>query len=212
MFVQNMCGVVYGEFGYREKGQEHLEKALEIDPSNPQVNYNLARFLPSRRNIDRALEHYKRANEEFTGNARVLHGLGMALVGSGDLEESLGKYDEALEAGGEFGELYFARGDTLNLLERYEEAQKELSKALEYFENHEQWLRLAKSNLIMAIAKFNSGDLKGSVRSAEEGLSLIKRIEDSDLKINPVTDDPRTKVSSIKSELIIISSRAVLEQ
>jgi len=212
MFVQNMCGVVYGEFGYREKGQEHLEKALEIDSSNPQVNYNLARFLPSRRNIDRTLEHYKRANEEFTGNARVLHGLGMALVGSGDLEEGLEKYDEALEAGGEFGELYFARGDTLNLLERYEEAQKELSKALEYFENHEQWLRLAKSNLIMAIAKFNSDDLEGSVRSAEEGLSLIKRIEDDDLEINPVTDDPRTKVSSIKSELIIISSRAVLEQ
>jgi len=212
MYVQNMCGVVYSEFGYREKGLEHLEEAVESNPDNPYVNYNLARFLPSRHNLDRVLDHYERANEGWPDDPRVLHGLGMTLVGSGNLEEGLEKYDEAIKAGGEFGELHFARGDTLNLLERYEEAQRELSKAIEYFENYDLWLRLAKSHLIMAISQFNAGDCEASLRSAEEGLSIINRIEDGKLQINPVADDSPEKISSIKNELIIISSRAVVNK
>jgi tetratricopeptide (TPR) repeat protein len=212
VFVQNMCGVVYGEFGREEKGREHFEKGLEIEPDNPHLNYNYGTNLSIRHETDEVLSYYRKANEGWPDNPLILHALGMALVGSGDFEEGLEKYNEAIAEGGEFGELHFGRGDTLILLGKYKESKQDLNRAIELFEDNEQWLRLAKTCQLLSLAHFNTGDFEASIDTAERGLSIIEGIEEGVKMINPVTDDHPSNTSSIKNELVIISTRAVINQ
>ena len=211
VFVQNMCGVVYSEFGLPQKGRDHFEKALELEPDNPGVNYNFARFLSSRHEPEKSLEHYRTAADEWPNNPVILHGLAMALVGCGKIEEGLNKYEDAISEGGEFGELHFGKGDTLNLLGRYEAAKPELECAIQMFRENEQWLRLAKAYLVLSIAQFNTNDLDESWNTAEAGLSIIDDIEEERKVVNPVVDD-QLDVGSVKSELLIISSRTLVNQ
>ncbi|WP_246989452.1 tetratricopeptide repeat protein [Halorientalis marina] len=211
VFVRNMCGVAYSEFGHLQKGRNHFEKALELEPDNPSVNYNFARFLSSRHEVEKSLEHYRAAADEWPDNPVILHGLAMALVGSGKLEDGLNKYEDAISEGGSFGELHFGKGDTLNLLGRYEAAKAELACAIQMFRENEQWLRLAKAHLVLSIAQFNTNDLDESWNTAEAGLSIISDIEVGEKAVNPVVDD-QLEVGSVKNELLIISSRSLVNQ
>jgi tetratricopeptide (TPR) repeat protein len=211
VFVQNMCGVAYSEFGFLQKGREHFENALELEPDNPGVNYNFARFLSTNQEPDKALEHYRAAEDEWPDSPVVLHGLAMTLVGCGELEEGLDKYEDAISEGASFGELHFGKGDTLNLLGRHEETKKELESAIDLFEENEQWLRLAKAHLVLSIAQFNTDDLDESWETAEEGLSIIDEIKTGEKVLNPVVDD-QLDVGSVKSELLVIGSRSLVNQ
>ncbi|HDP94317.1 MAG TPA: tetratricopeptide repeat protein [Candidatus Aminicenantes bacterium] len=80
-----------------EKAREYFTKAIEIDPSDRALPYNVAEILFNAGNADEAVTYYRQAIEISPDWARAYRQLGYALLNQGNLEEAVVAFKTYLE-------------------------------------------------------------------------------------------------------------------
>lgn len=122
-------GLVLWGLGRSDEATEHLQRALELEPTHADAHYGLGLLAADRRQLDTAVDHYRRAGE--------LQPAPLYLNAFGALLYDLGRYEEAeqafvktlaatpgnLHALRNLGAIYHAQG-------RLEEAAAKLQDAL----------------------------------------------------------------------------------
>ncbi len=102
-FLLSVCLSTLGELARQEGGlREALplyRQALEFDPGNSTANLRVAASLAERGEVERASQYFQRSLDRRPRS-------GDALVGSGQVLMTLGRYAEALEAFRELANLY----------------------------------------------------------------------------------------------------------
>lgn len=97
--VLGWSGCAYCDVGEAEKGQPHLQRAIEIDPSNAQSRAALGWSHVLLSNFDEGLTHLDDAmaiSPKLPGHAFWLCGSALALDGLGDADGRRAKLDEAM--------------------------------------------------------------------------------------------------------------------
>ena len=127
----NQRGLVYQYKGDLKKAEAAFKKALELEPNDPTVRYNLAQVYLSEGKLDEALEMLKQGVTLDPSSAQLQLLYGKVLAVKGDLanaEQALAKGTklDPLNAGAwlNLGQVYFLEG-------KYDEAVKALQSSLE---------------------------------------------------------------------------------
>lgn len=90
-------GVVHAQQGDAERAQAELEKAVELEPSNPETWYRLGTFHLRRRAMDPAEMHLRRALEVDASFARAHTNLGFLLDLRGERAAAIREFQRALQ-------------------------------------------------------------------------------------------------------------------
>ncbi len=103
--------------------------ALDVEPTNPVVHYNLARVLATGGQPDEAIEHYRRALEADPRHEQARRYLANALADRGELDESIDEFRRLLElrpnaalAHNNLGALLESRGERAEAIRHYRRA------------------------------------------------------------------------------------------
>ncbi len=126
--VYNNLGVVYAEMGRREKAFEAFSRVI-ADPTYPtpeKALYNLGELYVQQRNYELALLHFRRSVEKNERFAMGHRGMGIALLGLGEVEDAEASFEKALE-------LNEKDVQSLYELARIHEKKGQLDRAREYY-------------------------------------------------------------------------------
>ena len=90
--VQNFLGILYAQIEEFEKAEEHMRRAVTMEPRYSEAQVNLCGFLMRKKEYEQAAIHCKKAAEDLTyPNAeRAYHNLGL-------ISEEMQKPDQAIE-------------------------------------------------------------------------------------------------------------------
>ncbi|MBN1197327.1 MAG: tetratricopeptide repeat protein [Candidatus Aminicenantes bacterium] len=80
-----------------DKAREFFTRAIEIDPSDRALPYNVAEILFNAGNADEAVKYYRQAIEISPDWAKAHRQLGYALLNQGNLEEAVAAFKTYLE-------------------------------------------------------------------------------------------------------------------
>jgi len=119
-------GIAYEKKGDYARGIEQYRKAIEIEPDFLKAHNNLCRLLLIAGHFDDALAACRRGLRYRPADSNLLHGLGVSLVGSGDLEKGLAvtRRAAALASSNQHLQTFLARLERLSA-EDQEEGKKE---------------------------------------------------------------------------------------
>jgi len=209
--VQTSAAVFYAELGRRDRALEFISDAAETKPDHPVLNYNCGNLLVKLRKPNRAKQYLQRAVDEEPENPIFLYSLGSALVGSGKVDKGLDYLQKARDRGSfTLGEAFFSIGDAHNILGHHERAVDNLRKAVDIFEENQQWLNLSNTYNVLTIAHFNHEAYEDCVEAAEKGYKLTKRILDGELSDDPTRNDETLDPKQIQRNLVILQSEALV--
>ncbi len=123
--------------GDYEQAERHIRRAMELIPDRTEPLVELAELRVRQERPEEAEEFFERALELDPAEPRALDYLAMFRFQAGRHEEALELYRRRVEAGHDDAQTYVNMGVTLNSLERYEEAEQSLGRALERDPEHE---------------------------------------------------------------------------
>ncbi len=107
-------GVLFTSRGQVDEAIGLFQKALQIEPNDGEVHYDLAAALKQKGRLDKAISHYQRAAElEPDRRADAYNSLGVALRQKGKLSEAVGYYRMALELSPRDARIYYNLGNAL---------------------------------------------------------------------------------------------------
>lgn len=149
-----------------------LKKAAALEPSDPSLQYNLAKALSSAGNEKEALIHHQRAVKFMPQNPEAWLNYGKSLLALNRYEEATNTFDNALKINGHYPEALLNKAIALRNLDNENEALKFIDQALALHpEFYEGWLNKAISLKIL--------------KRTEEALGCFDRA----IKINPTKND-----------------------
>ncbi len=127
---------IYVQKGEVKKGEEILEKVLEVNPENSQVNNDLGYLWADQgKNLEQAEKMIRKALASDPENGAYLDSLGWVLFKLGKYEESIGPLEQATQKTvGSDATVWDHLGDALLKAMRVEEAIKAWQTALEHSE------------------------------------------------------------------------------
>ncbi len=109
-----------------DQSEHYLRKAIELNPQDPAVRYNLSLLHLKRGKKQEALEELQRAEKLGRDNIQLLEGIGEAYSSLGDYNKSIGVYEKILEGNRQniailsrVGELYYKQGRLENALNSF---------------------------------------------------------------------------------------------
>jgi tetratricopeptide (TPR) repeat protein len=123
---------IYVQKGEFQKGEEILEKILEVDPDDTQVNNDLGYLWADQgKNLDRAEKMIRKAVAAEPDNGAYLDSLGWVLFKLGKPEEAIGPIEQSLKknSGGD-STLWDHLGDVQLKLKQVDRAVESWQKAL----------------------------------------------------------------------------------
>lgn len=109
---------------------EEYRAALDKDPENAEVHYNLGLIYRKTMQLDDAIREYREAIRVDPGNMKYHNNLAAALVVKGQKAEAVKEYEEALRIEPKNATLHFNRGFALDEMGELQEAKKEYEEAL----------------------------------------------------------------------------------
>jgi len=129
--IWNFLGYAYWKTGNLEKAVETYEKALAIDDENPALLSNFGNIYLSiypktnqQNHLRRAIELFVRSIELDSKNAQAHYGLGMAYLGSHDIDKAISQWEKVLELQSDYvmaifnlGRAYLEKGDKVRALD-----------------------------------------------------------------------------------------------
>ena len=74
-----------------------LQKAIQLNPNDPDAHHNLGRLLKEQGNLDAAIASFKKALQLNPNNPDALNNLGTVLQEQGNLDAAIASYDSALK-------------------------------------------------------------------------------------------------------------------
>jgi Tfp pilus assembly protein PilF len=131
--IQNALGLVYYSKEKYDKAVTHFQKALEFDPKHSDTHHNLGHLYLTQGRFDLAIVEFNKAleNDLYRNRAQTLNALGFAYYKKRDYLKAEQTLKRCLDhdrlyflAHGNLGKVYIA-------LERFEDAQATLEKALQ---------------------------------------------------------------------------------
>lgn len=167
----NWYGYVLLRQGKAEEAVTYLERALVLQPTNPDTHTNLgnALLLKSKRSTDdtrRAVSLFERAVQLAPDSADAHYNLGYALARTTQYARACVSYRRSLEIKPDNGVAWTNLGYALLPLGKEEEARNALRKGLTYApQNPEAWVLLAGLEL-------NRGDKAAATRALETARKL----------------------------------------
>ena len=149
-----------------------LKKAAALEPSDPSLQYNLAKALSSAGNEKEALIHHQRAVKFMPQNPEAWLNYGKSLLALHRNEEAINTFNNALKIHNQYPEALLNKGIALRGLQKEEEALHFIDQALSLNTRfYEGWLN--KAICLKALKK------------NDEALSCF----DHAIKINPEKKD-----------------------
>lgn len=123
-----------------------LKKAAALEPSDPSLQYNLAKALSSSGNEKEALIHHQRAVKFMPQNPEAWLNYGKSLLALHRNEEAINTFNNALQIHAQYPEALLNKGIALRGLQKEEEALGLIDQALgQNPEFYEGWLNKAIS-------------------------------------------------------------------
>jgi len=118
---------------------DYFNNALNIEPNNTDVLYNLAMFYQTADDFDKAIVHYNMIIEADPGFFVAFYNLGFIhLVFLEDYPSAIDYFSEAIKLRHDYAEAYYNRGLAYELLLDVERSQLDYRKSLEYRPNYEK--------------------------------------------------------------------------
>jgi adenylate cyclase len=115
---------------------EAAQKALALDPSDPRTHMGWANLYVMQREYDKAIASAERAVALNPGGARSLYALAIAMFYSCRFNEAVTVYEQAMRLDPFPSSMYFRNlGGAYRCVGRYEDAVKQLEKAIELSPN-----------------------------------------------------------------------------
>jgi len=146
-----------------EIGLEYAEKALQLDPSIPQIYLTRSMLYLAQHRFDAATEAGRRTVEVHPGYADGYAALAFVLSYAGEPEDALWAIRKGMELDPNYSYIYLGvEGRVLFDLERYEEAIEVLNRSVARNPG------FARTHLILAASYAQIGDLESAEWSAEE--------------------------------------------
>jgi len=124
-------GATHVKLGQPDAALKSFERALAIDPSQPDALRWVAMLHTSQGRIDNAIEAYERLLEQDPTNRFVLSTLADLYVLQGELAKAAELYDRLIREHGASSQLHFNLGVLYGRLGQFALAIEELSRALE---------------------------------------------------------------------------------
>jgi len=161
---------------------EAAQKALALDPSDPRTHMGWANLYVMQREHDKAIASAERAVALNPGGARSLYALAIAMFYSCRFNEAVTVYEQAMRLDPFPSSMYFRNlGGAYRCVGRYEEAERQLKKALELSPND------LFAHLSLAIIYIKLGREKEAQAEATEVLRIHPKFSlDYFAKVNPL--------------------------
>jgi tetratricopeptide (TPR) repeat protein len=138
--AHNMLGIAYFQSGQPERAADVMVKALALNPSITNGDFNLANILQAAGRHEQACHHYVRALRRTPGDLQSLQNLAVLLSRLGRYEEAVERFRQALALNPKSAETYLGLGVALLATGRMQEAVECYTKALairpDYYEAH----------------------------------------------------------------------------
>ncbi|HEX7229204.1 MAG TPA: tetratricopeptide repeat protein, partial [Candidatus Binatia bacterium] len=140
---------------------------LKLNPDSSIAHYNLARFLASRGERERAITHYRKAISIRPNDAEAHNNLGLLLALNGQTEESLRELEAAVQSDPGYAKAFFNLG-------RVYARSGELDKAVE---NYQQAIRLNPNEAEIRLGLGNTLARQGLLEAAAEQFELATKLQ-----------------------------------
>lgn len=151
---------------------KYLKKAAALEPSDPSLQYNLAKALSSAGNEKEALIHHQRAVKFMPQNPEAWLNYGKSLLALHRNEDAINTFNNALQIHAQYPEALLNKAIALRNLQKEDEALVLIDHALSHNSDfYEGWLNKAIS-------------LKG-LKQTDQALACFDRA----IKINPEKTD-----------------------
>jgi len=158
------------------------ERALDLEPDLAQGHWALSGYhYRVNLDFDRALAEVERAIAGMPGQFELYMLAGYILRRKGDMAGALERFRVAMELDPRRGTAHYATGETLGLLRRYEEAERELRRAIELDPDHPYshgFLAAtavrARGDTAGARAVMREADRLGAYETGKEAYNLVE--------------------------------------
>jgi len=124
-------GLLALEEGRLEEAAIEFEKALQLEPENPNILFQLGRTYNRLKEFDDAINNFEKAlkiNPQLKG---INYELGIAYFNIGEFEKALGELDIAIKEEPQRGEAYYYKALAYFRMDNWKEALPNFKKALE---------------------------------------------------------------------------------
>jgi adenylate cyclase len=161
---------------------EAAQKALALDPSDPRTHVGWANLYVMQREYDKAIASAEQAIALNPGGARHLYALAIAMFYSCRFNEAITLHEQAMRLDPFPSSMYFRNlGGAYRSVGRYEEAEKQLKKALELSPND------IFTHLSLAVTYVKLGRNEEAKAEAAEVLRVHPKFSlDYYAKVNPL--------------------------
>jgi tetratricopeptide (TPR) repeat protein len=159
-------GIEYAEQGRLDDAIAEFQKAIELEPDDPDAHHNLGTAYYERGRLDEAITELQAAIELEPGGADAHRNLGTVYGEQGKPEEAAAAYEKAIEMDPDFGEAYGDLAGTYTELGRVSEAVAAGEKAIELAPDY----AMARNNL--GFAYYRQGMLDEAVAEYQEAIRI----------------------------------------
>ena len=143
-----------------------FSKALEIQPDDAEIHYNLGVALFVKGDLEEAIAQYQTALAIAPDNAVFHNNLGTALYAKGAVDEAIAQFQESSKLQPGYADAHYNLGNALLRLGKLDEAIAQYRRTLEINPGHEE----AHYNL--GVALFLKGNLAEAIAQYQKVLEI----------------------------------------
>jgi tetratricopeptide (TPR) repeat protein len=177
----NYARLLHEKLGRPEEAEEHYLRALDIDPENATAHHNYAGLLHTELGRpEEAEDHYQEALDINPEDATVHHSYAVLLWEELRRPEVAEEHClKALNINPGYAEAHYSYANLLRELERLEEAEEHLNRALD------QWLPAGNVGFALRTVKrlvsiyLRNGNTEAVIEYCDTGLELLDRTDGS---------------------------------
>jgi len=179
-----------------------LEQWIRTDPKSPQPHASLGQAFYKQQNLDKAVEHYRKALEIDRANAETLTNLGMALAMQAKFDEAITQFERALmlkpddaKTYNDMATAFKLKGDNEQAVSYYKlaiktnphygEAYYNLAATLQSQGKFDQAVKLYKKTIELNPDNFEAHNNLGNILQLQGKLDQAVRCYEEVLRINP---------------------------
>jgi Flp pilus assembly protein TadD len=169
----NKLGSFYSRQGRMTEAMDYYARALQINPDDPNVLYDLGNAFVQRSDWDNAISSYRHALQVTPDQADILNNLGFALAARKQFTDAIACFESALKLNPDYADAHNNFATVLFIQKRFDEAVRHFREALRLTPGNPQ----IYSNLGDALVK------QGQTAEAVENYQAALRLKPGDPQI-----------------------------
>jgi len=164
--AHNNLGVVLFQKGEVNQAMAHYQKALQINPNDPNAWNNIGNALLQEGKLDEAIPYFQKALQINPNYAEAHNNLGNALIQKGKVDEAIAQYQKALRFNLDVAKTYCNLGKALLQKGEMDEAIAQYQKALQINPN------FAEAHNSLGIVLFQDGEEDEAIAHFQKALQI----------------------------------------